>query len=319
MNPFLKVLGFCLPLQIILSQSASGSCLTLIHGPVVLDVQQCTQVDPSKFDTSKPNNAFIKDLDPAGRKQFEDSYRGLLFKGKVVQSEAIQAKISKNKGALMGQAIDAFLPPSALNCQQYQGKRVATVIDEVCCNGTGDAPCLLDTGYVLKEVKVLGDAGAGVGDAKKKKAVSGPEYLAGQKFYHEKKYKEAAASYEKAFAKKEMDVTGLFQLANSYYHTDLCPKAIKPLKEVYQMQQDGKVWTDDETKARAGVFLLARCYSKMNDPQNAVFYLNGFLLEPKKYRAELQLALKHKDFGWIHTSREYMDFKKEAEIRLGKK
>ena len=58
--------------------------------------------------------------------------------------------------------------------------------------------------------------------------------------------------------------------------------------------------------------LLARCLARMNDPQNAVAILNSYLIEPAKYRSEINESLKDADFGWIHTSREYRDYTKEA-------
>ena len=58
--------------------------------------------------------------------------------------------------------------------------------------------------------------------------------------------------------------------------------------------------------------LLARCLARMNDPQNAVAILNSYLIEPAKYRNEINESLKDSDFGWIHTSREYRDYMKEA-------
>lgn len=44
--------------------------------------------------------------------------------------------------------------------------------------------------------------------------------------------------------------------------------------------------------------------------------LNSYLLEPQKYKSELKQALSNKDFGWIHTSKEYRDFKKEVGKKL---
>jgi hypothetical protein len=54
----------------------------------------------------------------------------------------------------------------------------------------------------------------------------------------------------------------------------------------------------------------------MNQPSNAYMILSGYLLEPGKYQRELKQALKHKDFGWIHTSKQYREFKKEADKKV---
>jgi hypothetical protein len=80
--------------------------------------------------------------------------------------------------------------------------------------------------------------------------------------------------------------------------------------------QQRQVWADEENSARQAIFLLARCYAKMNDPEAATQILNSYLLEPAKYQSELKESLNHKDFGWIHTSREFLDYEKLARQKL---
>ncbi len=298
---------------------AQESCIALVKGPIAFDIDACKPFDPVMFDTAKPKYKFIGDLDPAGRQQLLNSYRGLVVRGTVVLSRAVKEGISSAKGAMQGENAIFFIPPTATTCEMIRKKRVSGIIAEKCCNGTGDAPCLLGSGLVLNDVKVLGDAATGDGFQKKTGARKphGKDYLEAEKKYQEKKYAEAVKLYQKAEEANDIDVRGLFRLGNAYRELEKCELAERPLKKIWDLQQANKIWADEELDARRGVFLLARCASKNGDPSGAVFYLNAFLLDPKKYRSELQLSLRHKDFGWIHTSKEYQQYKLAAERKLG--
>jgi hypothetical protein len=188
---------------------------------------------------------------------------------------------------------------------------------EICCEGGGDPPCLLDTSYLLTGVQVVGAAASAAGDATRQKAKHSKDYQAGEVAYSQKKYKQAAASYEKARVNGELDIHGYFHLANSYRELDQCKDALPSLRYVNDQAQKRSIWADEEADARRATFLLARCYAKLNDPGATILILNSYLLEPSKYRAEISESLHHKDFGWIHTSREYRDYEKEARKRLG--
>jgi hypothetical protein len=296
---------------------AQGSCFSLVKGPISFDVEICKPFDPAIFDTSKPKYKFIDDLDTEGKKQLLDSYRGLILKGTVVFSQAIKEGVSTSKGVLQGKNTIMFIPPGSLTCDTIKQKRITANLSEKCCNGTGDVPCLLGNGYILSDVKVAGEAMVGEGIEKKTRKPAGKDYAEAEKFYAAKKYREAVKFYLKAEEAKDMDVKGLFRLGNSYRELERCDLATRPLKKIWALQQASKVFADEEMDARRGVFLLARCEAKNGDASGAVYYLNAFLLDARKYRSELQQALKHKDFGWIHTSKEYQEFKVAAERKLG--
>lgn len=291
----------------------------MVKGPISFDIEVCKPFDPAFFDTAKPKYKFIDDLDPDGRKQLLDSYRGLVLKGTIVLSQAIREGVSTSKGALQGQKTIVFIPPGATTCEMIRQKRIAAIINEKCCNGTGDVPCLLGNGYILSDVKVTGDAMVGEGLEKKTRKPHSKDYLEAEKLYGAKKYKEAIKLYLKAEEAKDMDVKGLFRLGNAYREIEKCDLATKPLKKIWALQQANKVYADEEMDARRGVFLLARCEAKNGDAAGAIYYLNAFLLDPQKYRSELQQSLKHRDFGWIHTSKEYQEYKVAAERKLSGK
>lgn len=299
---------------------AGAECLTLASGPIVYDVAACKLIEPEKvFDPSKDKFAFIGDLDPAGKKAFLDSYRGLYLKGKVIKSNASSRGISSETGVLSGETIFVYVPPPLKGqCDSVLGKRLAGNMRQVCCDGGGDVPCLLSTEYLLTGHEVLGSSSSSSGDATRQRAKRSKAVQDGDKAFVAKRYKEAIKSYEIARGNGDLDVAGNYKLGFAYREIDQCRDAIGPLKTVYDMQAKKQVWADEEKTARAAVLLLARCYAKMNDPGPAVLILNGYLLEPGKYNYELKESLRHKDFGWIHTSKEYREYEKAARKKLKK-
>jgi hypothetical protein len=300
-----------------LPEIARAECLSLKAGPLIFDVQSCAQMQPeAAFDPSKNRFKFIADLDPKGKKSLLDGYRGLYVKGQVIKSQVDQKGVVKESGVLMGETIPAFVPPSAMQCAQVLGKRVSAKLVERCCDGNGDAPCLLDTGYVLQNVTVIGASGTSAGDAQRQKAKKSPDYQAGDKHFRSKDWKKATLAYEKARSNGELDISGHFKLGYAYRMLDLCPAAISPLQYIHSQKEKGATWADEDSVVRAGEFLLARCYAKMNQPGSSVLLLNAYLLEPQKYARELKDSLSHVDFGWIHTSREYREYQKEAQKKL---
>ena len=296
---------------------ANADCLSLISGPIVYDVEGCATLDPEHFfDPAKPKYQWVGGLDAVGKKQLFDSYRGLYLKGKVVKSDAVNRGLSTEKGALNGDIISGFIPPSKMTCAEVSNKRLNVQLKETCCDGGGEVPCMLGTGYLFATVNILGSGGSEAGDNLRGKAKASKDARAGDTAMAAKKYRDAAKAYEKAKTSGDLDVKGHYNLGLAYREMDECNNAILPLKYVFDQHAKKQVWADEESVARKATFLLARCYSKMNEPSQAVLILQGYLLEADKYRSEIQESLKHKDFGWIHTSKEYREYKKEAEKKL---
>ena len=153
--------------MVFVSQGAFGVCASLVKGQMAFDVQTCGLLSPEKtFPLTDERYQFIADLSPEDRIKFYNSYRGLVAQGLVVKSLAIRSGLSPEKGALGGQKIMVFIPPGAAACHQIKSKRINALMDEACCEGGGDAPCLLNTTYVLKNIKVLGKAGSPTGNKK---------------------------------------------------------------------------------------------------------------------------------------------------------
>ncbi len=299
------------------SVTARAECLSLVSGPIVLDVQGCKAMEPETFfDPAKSKYKWITDLDAAGKKQFYATYRGLYIRGKVVKSSAIKKGLSNDPGALNGETIGAYIPPGGGACTAYNGKRLSAEVKEICCDGSGDAPCLLATGFILGGIQVAGTAGTSAGDADRQKAKSSKDYQEAQKQFDAGNMKKAVAAYERARNSGDIDVLGLYNMGSAYRKLDQCGDAIKPLKMIYDKEIKKQIWADEEPIARKAIFLLAKCYAKMNEPSLSTLILQGYLVEPDKYRSEIKESLNHKDFGWIHTAKEYREYKKAAQKKL---
>lgn len=303
---------------LIASEYASGMCSGLINGPVTVDVLTCRAVAPeSQFSSSDERFQWIADLDTANRAKFLNTYRGLLLDAQVVNSKASRGNINGDRGALLGDKVKVFIAPGQSSCATLLSKRVDAQFHEVCCDGGGSAPCLLDTGYTLAGVKVTGVAGAANGkQARGQKAINSQDYKAGEKAIKESNFKEGIKFLEAARQKKELDVRGQYMLAVAYRKADRCKDGISVMRDLFDMNDNPDLWEEERTMVRHGTFLLARCLARVNKAAESVLVLNSYLVEPQRFKTEINQALKDPDFGFIRSSKEYRDFRKLAEKKL---
>ena len=300
---------------------ALGDCISLVKGPIILDVRTCGVLNPEgTFDPNMERYQFIMQLPPMERKRFYHSYRGMVIRGTVAKSKAIRSGLAKEMGALQGESIAVFVPPgsTAYSCQKIQGKRLAGMLDEACCEGGGDPPCLLQSSLVFKDLKVTGTAaqkapGSSVAQQRK---VSKLE-KAGDDFFKKKDFKKAIGYYRAAWGKNLLGIRGLYKLGLAYRFEDKCGLAIKPLEAIRTRFNKKDYWAEDLPLVHKGKFLLARCYAKINKPGFAVTVLDGFLIEPQRFQKEIRASLTHQDFGWIKTSKEYGEYRKRVKEKLG--
>lgn len=297
--------------------AATADCISLVKGPIALDVKSCGVLNPeASFDLTNSRYTFIKDLPPADRKKFLDSYRGLILKGRVARSMAVRSGLSPEKGALNGEEVSFYVRPGEAQCNALMGMRVAGMVDEACCEGGGDAPCLLESSLVLKEVKAIGKPESSAGNKERSKAKATPDYLKAEEALRKKDYKTATRHFEAARQDGRLDLIGHYNLGLSYRLLDQCDKAVPVLDWIFKKSSKNEYWTDEEAVVRRSNFLLARCYAKLNKAEYAMVILQSYLLDPKKFKIELKQALNHKDFGWIKTSKEYQEFRTQADKAL---
>ncbi len=292
-------------------------CATLIKGPLAIDVQQCKAIQPEQtFTRTDSKYNFIQDLPPANRTAFLDTYRGLLIRGKVARSSAVRTGLTREKGALNGERILAYVQPSSapLNCQAILSRRIQATIDEVCCEGGGEAPCLLGSSYMLKQIQVVAEAAGNGGPGQKGGGVA----QTAMTLMGKEDYKGAIVVLEKARSQKTIDLQGLYLLASAYRETDRCSTALPLLEIIYSKMESNKSASEDEEYVRNGTLLYARCHSMLNQPGEAVMALQAFLIEPKKFKKEINASLHHPDFGWIRTDKQYIRYVESAKRALEK-
>jgi hypothetical protein len=305
---------FVLTLSFAAAENAWALCTTLIKGPVAINVKQCSATTPeTTFSGGDAQYSFIKDLPPANRKQVLDSYRGSLIEGTVTNSQAIRTGISEDKGALLNESIKALIPQGASNCEAVLGKTIEVQLTQSCCDGGGATPCLLDTDYILTQVKITDLKASVKANSAKRSPEAQALYGKAKQAISVRDFKSAAGFYEQARSKGELDVNGQFSLAALYRELDKCPKAIPILEGLQKLFEKKEYWTDTENAVVKGSFLYARCLAMMGKASESVLVLQGFLVEKNRFRKEIKDSLFHRDFGGIRTSKSYLRYKVSAE------
>ena len=293
-----------------------SQCLALTKGLLEVDIKECKIINYKEDFKKDTDLSFINNLSQQDRKKFFDGYLGFLVKGLVVASEAQKVDISKTTGVLYGSNQSFFISslnnPQLKNCTQLIRKRILAYIEERCCMGGVDSPCLLSTNYELKNIRVIGLA-EGVQESKKQK-IAKIEFLK-EAFTAIKKqdYKAAVEFFAKAKNERKLDLMGYYFFAYSYYKLDRCNKVISLLEENKKLDADHAKHMDEEKYYRKSNYLLTRCYARVGDAKTATNMLGFYLIEPQKYKFEISDSLKNKDFGWIYSSKEYQQYKTKAQ------
>ncbi|SMF54797.1 hypothetical protein [Pseudobacteriovorax antillogorgiicola] len=316
----LKFLLVGISVSLFLNQVAFGLCASLIKGTMAFNVTKCGRLSPEKtFNNSRLEKLqFIKDLTMEDRKTFFDSYRGLVIEGLVVRSLAVRSGLTPEKGALNGQNITVYIPPGPVSCQQILNKRIKTLLDEACCEGGGEAPCLLNTTYVFKNISVLGPAQGGAGNAKRMKLAVNKTFLKANNHLKRKQFSEAVTLYEQLRSQKLLDTRGHYFLSYSYRMLDQCPKAIPVLEIVHKKSEANSYWANEEGVIKKAILLYARCLSKTGRSGESVLVLQGFLANPKRFKEEIKASLVHGDFGRSRTTKEFQQYMQDAQKALSR-
>lgn len=295
------------------AQSAWAVCASLVKGEVAFDVAKCGRLNPEKtFPTNVGRFSFIGDLPAKDRQEFYNSYRGLIVTGKVARSFAVRSGLSSEQGVLNGDQITVFIPPGQTQCPKIINKRLKAFLDEACCEGGGDPPCLLNSTYVLKNVDVIGKKNSAAGYQLQMQLERNPKYRKALQAYRNGQFKTTARLLSGIKQKGKLDARGLFYLASSLRRLDRCPAALKVLEPLSEAFSSGQYWSQNDHFLRQGVFLKARCLSKQKKAGEATIVLEAFLLSPKRYENEIRASLSHEDFGWIHTTKAYKTYKAKA-------
>jgi hypothetical protein len=307
-----------LVLNLLVASHAYGDCISYVKGPIVFDVESCQSINvPSDLALDDEAYKSVRGLDAQTKSKLLNSYRGVLVKGLVVSSQAVQTGLGST-GALKGQEISIFIKPGQAVCSALDKKRLQGNVKEQCCNGDAAPPCMLRTAYFFESYKPLGSASSGDGEATRKKAETSPAYKEAVKLFESKKFRKSAAAFEKLKTAGSLDIKGYFLLASAYHKQEKCKKAVPHLEYIADQSEQGKTWADERPTVREANFLLARCYSRLGNAESAAIILNTYLIEPNKFRDEISRSMKLAEFGFIHTTKEYKEYKKQAEDFLRK-
>ena len=302
-------------LLLMTANQAYAECIGLIKGPMVLDVVKCVQLQPEKiFKKSNPDHLFIYDLPAADRKKYLDSYRGLYLNVQVQASEASKGRLDPTKGALAGESISAFIPPTvALNCSAIKSGRLNAIMEEQCCDGAGTPPCLLNTSYLLHSISVVSND---KGDRKFSGRAKPAYFATASAALKSRDYQKVVDMLDPLDRQNQLELYGLVMLGVAYRQLDICAKAYSPLSKAYKKYLNKQYWVEDKPLIRQAVFLHARCLAKDKKVAASVEVLQSMLFAMDIFRKEVALSLHHPDLGWIRTTKEYLRYKKVALKKL---
>jgi len=134
----------------------------------------------------------------------------------------------------------------------------------------------------------------------------------------EKRYKEGIKAMRELSDDNKLDAASYLSWGQILMNADNCKAALYPFKELQVRKQEGRLMISDPQVDRRALFLQARCHARLNEVSEAIYILNGYLLNPEKFSKELDQALKNSDFGFISSSKEYREFRANAREKLRK-
>jgi len=306
------------------SSTAISQCLGKTSGRVTLKVSHCKQIEP-KSHFAESSSVPLGFYDLYSTKEIVQAfrtYRGYLVVGEIQRSEAVDPVLSDHQ-ALLGQKVTVFIESKEeVSCQgrQNKGRTWTGNIAQVCCDDSISAPCLLDTSYVLSSVRTSGKAARKVAagsvfkEIEAGRSTSVPEVKKARDAFRKGQVRKAIELYE--FAEqhnKKLSLIDHYVLGISYYLIDggQCGKGIAHLEKVHSVVQTipGRL---QEGYMKRSQLLLARCHSLAGNADRAVLLLREMLTDPDSFKEQLEIAMRHEDFGWINSTRQYQSFIKEA-------
>ena len=301
-----------LALILCLPQLAFGGCSEHTQGPIMIQAEQCSVVDPkTKFSAKDSLPTWVLEMDKAAIARFMATYRGVLITGTVKKSSAISRGLINSNQGLKGTVITVFSPGQVNGCAGLINNPIQGQLTEECCDGGGQVPCLLAQKYLLNEIKV---AAAAVQTPMK----LSDDYAKGRDFFNAGQFQKAAPLLKKAYKANQLDNTGKWIFGRTLEAIEDCPTAIRPLSDIQKSWVKGDTSGTEDKFVGSALLLLARCLSRSSKAAPAVGVLNLLLAQPRVFRKEINIATFHQDFGWINTTSEYRNYLENAKRALNK-
>lgn len=131
------------------ASTAAAACQSSTKGIVDFAVLSCKVVQPEADIAEDVYRNLLATRTSDELKALQKDYKGLLVYGKVVNSSAVRNGKNPSKHALKGEAISLFMHEGESTCADFLAKEVNLDIKETCCDGSHQAPCLLQTSYTI--------------------------------------------------------------------------------------------------------------------------------------------------------------------------
>lgn len=291
----------CILFLVMRFQTGFG-CAHLFSGSLVLDVLSCTPVDTtSQINTWKKEHEWLANLSGDSLAKFRNSYTGEFIKARV--NHAIPADRNKN---YVGRSFTFLSKESKHNCGEHKGKRIEAEVVQICCHGSGNAPCLLDTAYVINRINAITPSLHSPKDVLSSYIQKNPKIKNALNLLDQKKYEQSISS----LSKEAHDLISKYLLAFAFRNNGSPKQAIGPLEDWRKAFLDNSLSYDELLLAKDALLLLAKCYALERNSGKSVGILNIFLAKPKFFTREIQLSDTSDEFGWIKASKEWQDYQK---------
>lgn len=299
---------------------AYSGCSSLSKGKITLKVNSCTvpNIQPSMIKNREYQRKFVK-MDKIERRRLRVMYKGITIDGLVLKSAVQKTGALDTELDLQGQKISIFLTKKKVACNLLVGKIIESYLEEGCCDGHINPPCLFESHYLFNR-KIFYSTKPSIPDFKSLRLKENKSKIVREANKQLKKnnFKKAALLYEKANRLNQLGIRGHYYLGVSYRLLDQCDKAVKPLEFIRKKDLKRENIKIEDLAIKQGVLLLARCYSRLLKPDQAVNVLNNLLYEPKRFKTQIKSSLSHSDFGWIHQEKSYIEYKQRAEEIIGR-
>lgn len=302
------------------ASSAHGGCVSLVQGPLIVKVDSCQILDiRNNLVNNSEYRTKLSRLDQQEKDRLVSTYRGTYLKGTVLQSKAKVTGVFQSTANLVGKPVSVFVPSTnSQGCGAYQYRIVQSYVEEACCDGQINPPCLLKSHLMFKKpIKVFSLPQSQVRRTKGVGLKMAREVKEGNWFLKRKKYGDAIGRYTKAQKQGQLGVRGHYYLGFAYQKIDRCDKAIEALGILRKANLTGQAWQNEQQAIQKGLILLARCYARQLRADEAVEVCNSFLHNPRKFGKQIIASLNHRDFGWIRNNPLYVDYRKRAQQTVG--
>lgn len=282
---------------------ALATCSSLTSGPIEIKVNDCKTLVPKPGSNSyNVLPSWVKDLDQNAKKKLLSNHSGVVLKGVVTESKAVTKGLNETPGALKGTEVNVFVHYSQKPSCKKMGNFVKGIIKETCCDGSGNPPCLWNTGYFLSKYSTSQKSGFS-GKTEKNNIMKDVAKLYKAKKYGKLQYKYGYRNHE---FKNEVDFQ--YYLGMSYFVKENCDKAVPFFDTIYSSYGKGKANLAFKGMIKQAAFNLALCHAKDGDAKASTLILKGMKLDKKFFGSEIVRAKSHRDFGRIKNTPEWKEF-----------